>query len=41
LFGPELVFVAELDADLLGVEEFQELALVGEVGAGGVAEGVA
>ena len=41
LLRVELVFFGEGDADLIGVEQRQELLLVGEVGAGGVAEGVA
>ena len=41
LLGVELVLVGQLDADPRGVEQREQLALVGEVGAGGVAEGVA
>ena len=41
LFGVELVFVREGHADAFGVEEAEELGLVLEVRAGGVAEGVA
>ena len=41
MLGVELVLVGERDADLLGVQERQDLALVGEVRAGGIAEGIA
>src|SRR5579883_1964392 len=41
LLGVELVFVGHLDADAAGAEQVEEARLVGEVGAGGVAEGVA
>ena len=42
LFGLEVVALGEADADvLLGLEELKDLGLVFEVGAGGVAEGVA
>ena len=41
LFGVELVFVGERNADAVGVEEAEEKTLVLEVRAGGVAEGVA
>src|SRR5690348_13320181 len=41
LLGVELVFFRERDADVVGAQQCQELALVGEVGAGGVAKGVA
>jgi len=40
LFRPELVFVAKFDADFLGAEEGEELVLIGDVRAGGVAEGI-
>src|SRR5262245_28786692 len=39
LLGDELVLVGEGDADALRAEEAEELVLVLEVGAGGVAEG--
>src|SRR5262247_624955 len=38
LLGPELEFLAELDPDLLGVEQLQERLLIREVRARGVAE---
>jgi hypothetical protein len=41
LLGVDLVLLGERDADLLGVQEREERALVGEIGAGGIAEGVA
>src|SRR5439155_11437940 len=41
LFGDELVLVGEGDADAGGVEQFEELCLILEAGAGGVAEAVA
>src|SRR5947209_7701540 len=41
LLGVELVFLTEADADLLGVQQLQELLLVGEVRAGRIAEGIA
>src|SRR5438270_856712 len=41
LLGIELVFLAEADADLLGMQQLQQLLLVGEVRAGRVAEGIA
>jgi hypothetical protein len=40
LLGIELVILGERDADLLGVEQYQKLFLVGEVRAGVVAEGI-
>src|SRR5262245_45755444 len=41
LLGPELVFFGQLDADALRAQEFEELRLVGEIWAGGIAEAVA
>src|SRR5215207_6706991 len=41
LFGVELVALGDTDADGGGVEEFGEDQALGEVGAGGVAPGVA
>src|ERR1700730_10793357 len=41
LLGVELVFLGERQANLLGVEQRQQLALVGEGGTSGIAEGVA
>src|SRR5215216_6891086 len=41
LFGVELVAVGEADADGGGVEEAGDVGVLGEVGAGGVAPGVA
>ena len=40
LLGVELVFFGERDADLLGIEQRQQLLLVGVVGASRVAEGI-
>ena len=40
-FGVHHVPLGQFDADLLGAQGLEELALEGEVGAGGVAEAVA
>src|SRR4051812_18205988 len=41
LLGPELVLVGQLDADPGGTQQLQQRRLIGEVGAGRVAEAVA
>src|SRR5579872_5055124 len=41
LFGIELILLGEAHPDRFRLKERQELALVGEVGTGGIAEGIA